>query len=92
MRETAAETLAAQYVAKGLNVAITAQSGDDDKLYGSVAARDVVAALGEQKSLEIEHQQIVLDEPIKELGEFEVPLRLHPEVQISVKVTVVKAD
>lgn len=91
-RKDDAEALAAALVAKDLTVTITAASGGEDRLYGSVGARDIAAALGEQKSLEVEHQQIVLDEPIKELGDFDVPLKLHPEVQISVKVAVRKAE
>ena len=88
----AAEVLAAELVAKNLTVTIQSQAGEENRLYGSVSARDIVTALAEQKSLDIEHQQIVLDEPIKELGDFEVPLKLHAEVQISVKVAVKAAD
>ena len=88
----AAEVLAVELVAKNLTVTIQSQAGEENRLYGSVSARDIVTALAEQKSLDIEHQQIVLDEPIKELGDFEVPLKLHAEVQISVKVAVKAAD
>ena len=91
-RKEEAEALAAELVAKDLSVSLTAQAGEEDRLYGSVSARDIVTALAEHKSLEVEHQQILLDEPIKELGEYEVPLKLHPEVQVSVKVTVSKAE
>ncbi len=91
-RKDAAEVLARELVAKDLTVTIDAKAGEEDRLYGSVAARDIAVALGEQKSIEVDHQQIVLDEPLKELGEFEVPLKLHPEVQISVKVAVRKAE
>ena len=91
-RKDAAEVLARELVAKDLTVTIDAKAGEEDRLYGSVAARDIAVALGEQKSIEVDHQQIVLDEPLKELGEFEVPLKLHPEVQISVKVAVRKSE
>jgi len=91
-RKEAAEVLAADLVAKNLSVTIKSKAGEESRLYGSVSARDIVAALAEQKSLEIEHQQIVLAEPIKEIGDFEVPLKLHAEVQISVKVAVQAAD
>jgi len=87
----AAETLAKDLLAKNFAVTITAKAGDQDRLYGSVTARDIGTALAEQKSLDLDHHQILLAEPIKELGEFEVPVRLHSEVQISVKVTVAAA-
>ena len=91
-RMEAAEVLAAELVAKNLSVTIKSKAGEENRLYGSVSARDIVTALAEQKSLEIEHQQIVLAEPIKEIGDYEVPLKLHAEVQISVKVAVQAAD
>lgn len=87
----AAETLAKDLLAKNFAVTITAKAGDQDRLYGSVTARDIGTALAEQKSLDLDHHQILLAEPIKELGEFEVPVKLHSEVQISVKVTVAAA-
>ena len=91
-RKEAAEVLARELVAKDLSVTIEAKVGDEDRLYGSVTTRDIAAALAAQKSLEVEHQQLLLADPIKDLGEFEVPLKLHSEVQISVKVAVRKAE
>jgi large subunit ribosomal protein L9 len=91
-RKEAAELLAKELVAKGLAVTLTARVGEEDKLYGSVSARDIAGALAEHKSLEIDHQQLVLPEPIKEVGEFEVPLKLHHDVEISVTVTVQAAE
>ena len=91
-RKEAAEVLAAELVAKNLAVTVSAKVAEENKLYGSITARDISAALTEQKSLEIEHQQLLLDEPIKELGEYEVPLKLHAEVQVSVKVAVTAAE
>ena len=91
-RKEAAEVLARELVAKDLSVTIEAKVGDEDRLYGSVTTRDIAAALAAQKSLEVEHQHLLLADPIKDLGEFEVPLKLHSEVQISVKVAVRKAE
>jgi large subunit ribosomal protein L9 len=91
-RKEAAETLAADLVKKDLRVTLKAKAGEENKLYGSVSARDIAAALAEQKDLELEHQQIVLDAPLKELGEFEVPVKLHAEVEIPVKVTIEAAE
>lgn len=62
-----------------------------DELYGSVSASDVVDAL-QVKGYVIEKRKIVLDEPIKTLGEFEISARLHPEVTCSFKVKVEKEE
>lgn len=91
-RKDAAEVLAAELVAKNLSVTIAAKAGEENKLYGSVTVRDIAMALAEHKSLEVEHNQLILDEPIKEIGEFEVPLKLHSEVQISITVKVEAAE
>jgi len=91
-RKEAAEVLAAELVAKNLSVTIPAKVGEENKLYGSVTVRDIATALAEHKSLEVEHSQLLLDEPIKEIGEFEVPLKLHSEVQISISVKVEAAE
>jgi len=90
-RREAAEAVRAQYAGRDFTVAIAAQAGEEDQLYGSVAARDVAAALAAQ-GLEVEARQVLLEEPIKHLGEFEVPVRLHPEVEIVVKVRVSRPE
>ncbi|HOX25243.1 MAG TPA: 50S ribosomal protein L9 [Candidatus Krumholzibacteria bacterium] len=92
VRKEAAETLAASLVAKDLRVEIRAKAGEEERLYGSVTARDIAAALAEQKSVAVEHSQILLDEPIKTLGVREIPVKLHAEVQVSVTVAVLAAD
>ncbi len=73
-----------------LSCTISVQAGDDDKLFGSVTARNIVEALAKE-NVELDHKQIVLDEPIKQLGVYSVPVRLHPEVEITAKVWVVKS-
>ena len=72
-----------------ISCTISVQAGDDDKLFGSVTARNIVEELAKD-NIEIDHKQIVLDEPIKQLGVYSVPVRLHPEVEITAKVWVVK--
>jgi large subunit ribosomal protein L9 len=81
----AAEALAARM--EGLVLEFRAMAGEEDQLYGSVSIADIADRL-EALGFEIERSQIKLDQPIKSLGEFEVPLRLHPHVvrPISVKV------
>jgi len=87
-RKRQAEDLASHY--SDLSCTITVQAGEDDKLFGSVSSRDIAEAL-QQSDLTIDHKQVVLEEPIKQLGVYSVPVRLHSEVEVSVKVWVVKA-
>lgn len=61
--------------------------GDASELYGSVSATDVAEAL-EAKGVTVERRRIALSEPIKSLGDFEVSVKLHPEVSVTVPVTV----
>ena len=88
-RKADAEVLARQWAEKELSVTITVQAGEDDKLFGSVVARDIAQAFSEQ-SLSFEHQQILLEEPIKQLGVYTVPVQLHRDVEVAAKVWVVK--
>lgn len=80
----------AQAVAKRLSetpVTLKRKVGEQDKLYGSVTALDVAEALA-ARGVQLDRRSIVLDEPIKTVGEFEVPVKLHSEVAGKVKVTV----
>ncbi len=61
---------------------------EEDRLYGSVSATEIVSALKDQ-GFELTKKQVLLDEPIKKLGEYVVPIRLAPEVTAHVKVKVV---
>jgi large subunit ribosomal protein L9 len=72
-----------------LSVSISVQVGDEDKMYGSVTSIDIVRKLKEQGH-EIDRREVLLNEPIKALGEYSVDLRLHREVTTPVKVWVVK--
>jgi large subunit ribosomal protein L9 len=80
----------AQAVAKRLSetpVTLKRKVGEQDKLYGSVTALDVAEALA-ARGLEIDRRSIDLGEPIKTLGEFEVPVKLHSEIVGKAKVKV----
>ncbi|MGD2125724.1 MAG: 50S ribosomal protein L9 [Desulfobacteraceae bacterium] len=72
-------------------VTISQKAGEEDKLYGSVTSMDIAAQL-EKQGVSIDRRKISLDKPIKTLGEFEVPLKLHPEVTASIKVVVLPED
>ena len=74
---------------KDLSCTIVVQAGEEDKLYGSVTAHDIAEAIAAQ-GFEMDHRQVMLDEPIKVLGIYTVPVRLHREIEVPLKVWVVK--
>jgi len=73
----------------GVSVTIKQKAGENDQLFGSVTSKDIADAL-EHQGYTIERRKIVLDDPIKTLGEFKVTLRLHKEVPAEITVHVVK--
>ena len=74
-----------------LTLTIPVAAGENDKLYGSVSAAQIADALNAQ-GIEVERNVVVLDEPIRELGSFDVDIKLHAEVSTKVKVMVTRAD
>jgi large subunit ribosomal protein L9 len=72
---------------EALTIIIGAHAGEEGKLFGSVTNIDIERALRE-KGFAVERRKIHLAEPIKQLGEFTVPVRLQPEVEASLKVEV----
>ncbi len=72
---------------RGVELEFLVRAGEDGRLFGSVTNRDIEAALAE-KGLEVNRRRILLEEPIRKLGEYEVAIRLHPEVKAGVKVHV----
>ena len=73
----------------GVVVTISQKAGENDQLFGSVTSKDVADAL-EQKGYTIDRRKIQLDEPIKQLGEHKVVVRLHRDVTAEVAVNVVR--
>lgn len=73
----------------GLSVRIERAVGEESKMYGSVTTRDIEEAFAE-KGVELDKRKIGLNEPIKQLGTFEVPVKLHPSVTATLKIEVVK--
>lgn len=71
-----------------ISCTITAKVGENDKLFGSVTTADIIAAL-KQQGLELDKRKILLAEPIRELGIFQVKIKLHPQVEVALKVWVV---
>lgn len=75
----------------GISVTISQKAGENDQLFGSVTSKDVADALA-AKNFTIDRRKIQLDEPIKQLGEYKVPVKLHKDVTAEVTVTVVKEE
>ncbi len=82
-----AEALAKQF--DGVNLHFTRKSGEHDALFGSVTSADIAREL-ENRGFNIDRRKIQLQEPLKTLGEFTVPIRLHRDVTTNVKVTITK--
>jgi len=92
LRKEAKQVGEAQDLAKllnGVSVTIAQKAGENDQLFGSVTSKDVADALA-ARNFTIDRRKIQLDEPIKQLGEFKVPVRLHKDVTAEVTVNVVK--
>ncbi|MBI5563224.1 MAG: 50S ribosomal protein L9 [Deltaproteobacteria bacterium] len=70
-----------------LSLRFTRKAGEDGKLFGSVTTHDIEGAI-KAEGYEIERRDLALAEPIKTVGEFTVAVKLHPDVQASIKVTV----
>jgi len=73
----------------GLRFVAPRKVGENEVLYGSVTGGDIADFL-KAKGIEIDKRKVLLDEPVKHLGEHEVKIRLHPEVQASLKLLVTK--
>jgi large subunit ribosomal protein L9 len=84
-----AERLASQL--RAVPVTMTRRVGETEQLYGSVTAGDIADFLKE-KGFEIDRRRLILPEPIKTLGEHDVPLKLHREVTVALKVHVSKEE
>jgi large subunit ribosomal protein L9 len=82
-----AETIATRLAA--IDISIARRVGETDQLYGSVTAADITDFL-KAKGFEVDRRKLILPEPIKAIGEFDVPLKLHREVTVPLKVKVVK--
>jgi large subunit ribosomal protein L9 len=92
VRRSAKEKAGAQELAKqfdGLSVSFQRRSGEHDQLFGSVTSGDIAEAL-EKKGFNVDRRKIQLHEPLKSLGEFMVPVKLHRDVTTHLKVIIEK--
>jgi large subunit ribosomal protein L9 len=92
VRRSAKEKAQADELSKqfdGLSVSFARRAGEQDQLFGSVTSSDIGDAL-EKKGFNVDRRKIQLHEPLKALGEFTVPVRLHKEVTAHLKVVIEK--
>lgn len=91
--KVAAENLAAAKALAGTvaqqKVVVKIKTGEGGKLFGSVSAKEIAEAAKAQTGLELDKKKMQLTEPIKTLGTYEVPVKLHPQVTAKLSVQVV---
>lgn len=73
---------------EGVTVTIAAKVSEEDRLYGSISVRDIIDALAKQ-DIVLEKRMILLKEPIKTVGSYEVPIRVYKEVEPEIRVEIV---
>ena len=89
VREAAADEVMVERLSK-IEITIEAQVGEEDKMFGSITTLDIHKAL-EEKSIIVDRQAILLDEPIKALGIYHVPVRVSTDLNGDVKIYVIKS-
>lgn len=72
-----------------LSLTISAESGEEEKLFGSVTS-DAISDRLKEEGIEIDKKDIIIEEPIKKLGVYQVTAKIHPEVKASLRVWIVK--
>ena len=91
-KKTATELDAAQKQAaliNGVSLRFTRKTGENDQLFGSVTSSDIAEAVA-KKGINLDRRQIQLHDPLKTLGEFTIPVKLHKEVTAHLKVVIEK--
>ena len=85
---------AAQQLAKdmaGKTIVIPVKVGEGGKLFGAIASKEIAAAVKEQTGLDVDKKKIVLNDPIKTLGDKEIRVKLHKDVSAALTVSIVEA-
>jgi len=72
----------------GIQITIKSKAGEGQKLFGSITSKDIAEAL-QKEGFSIERKQIMISEPIKRLGEYEVEVKLHSNINAKLKINVV---
>jgi large subunit ribosomal protein L9 len=89
-RKKLAEIEAAQKLAgelKGKEIILTVKSGENGRLFGSITGKDIADELNRQTGLDIDKKKVVVDN-IRQLGDYEVEVKLYPEISTKIKVTI----
>ena len=73
---------------QGVTVTIPAKVSEEDRLYGSIAVRDILEAL-EKQNITVEKRMVLLTEPIKQIGTYMVPIRVYKDVEPEITVEIV---
>ncbi len=73
---------------QGLRLLIPVQVGEENRMFGSVTSADIAEVI-HQRGIDVDRRKIDLEEPIKRLGEFDIPIKLHREVTVIIKLDVV---
>jgi len=76
----------------GKTYVVIRQASESGQLFGSVSPRDIAALLGADAGTEINRSHVMLNAPIKSIGQYKVPLALHPDVEVSITVTVARSE
>ncbi len=82
-------------IKKALNkssITIRVKAGQDDKLFGAITSEIIAEELKNQTEIEIDRHQIILDEPIKKLGRYKIPVKLGEDVEGEIKLWVVRGE
>lgn len=74
-----------------MSVTVSIKAGEGGRTFGSVSTKEIAKAAAEQLKLDIDKKKMVMPEPIKSLGSFEVPIKLHKDVTAKLRVKVVEA-
>ncbi len=73
-----------------LKVELKVKAGERGKLFGSVTAKDIAAGLEEQHGIKVNRKKIVLSEPLKNIGEFKIEIKVYPEISALLEVILVQ--
>jgi large subunit ribosomal protein L9 len=73
---------------EGVKCTIAAKVSEENRLYGSISARDIIGALAAQ-DIVVEKRMVLLKEPIKEIGSYQIPIRVYKEVEPKITVEIV---
>jgi len=72
----------------GYTLILTVNAGEEGRLFGSVTTQDIARGLKEMLGVDVDRKKIELDEPLKQLGTYDVDIKIHPDITATIKVDV----